>query len=68
MVFLSGIANFGSKVLDGVKKAAQWVALALHKVLSTISGPIGIIHSAIEGELGEGAKLVGAMERPVNKR
>ncbi|KAA6388549.1 MAG: hypothetical protein EZS28_015922 [Streblomastix strix] len=57
MGFFSGIANFGSKILDGVKKAAQWVAPALHKVLSTISGPVGMIHPGIGGALGAGANL-----------
>ncbi|KAA6359573.1 MAG: hypothetical protein EZS28_044900, partial [Streblomastix strix] len=63
MGFFSGIANFGSKILGGVKKAAQWVAPALHKVLSTISGPVGIIHPAIGGALGAGANLAGAVDR-----
>ncbi|KAA6389606.1 MAG: hypothetical protein EZS28_014866 [Streblomastix strix] len=57
MGFFSGIANFGSKILGGVKKAAQWVAPALHKVLSTISGPVSMIHPAIGGALGAGANL-----------
>ncbi|KAA6362250.1 MAG: hypothetical protein EZS28_042223, partial [Streblomastix strix] len=63
MGFFSGIANFGSKILGGVKKAAQWVAPALHKVLSTISGPVGMIHPAIGGALGAGANLAGAVDR-----
>ncbi|KAA6385344.1 MAG: hypothetical protein EZS28_019129 [Streblomastix strix] len=63
MGFFSGIANFGSKILGGVKKAAQWVALALHKVLSTISGPVGMIHPGIGGALGAGANLAGAVDR-----
>ncbi|KAA6367998.1 MAG: hypothetical protein EZS28_036475, partial [Streblomastix strix] len=64
----SGIANFGSKILGGVKKAAQWVAPALHKVLSTISGPVGMIHPAIGGALGAGANLAGALDRLYQKR
>ncbi|KAA6385164.1 MAG: hypothetical protein EZS28_019309 [Streblomastix strix] len=68
MGFYYGIANFGSKILDGVKKAAQWVAPTLHKVLSTISGPVEMIHLAIEGALGAGANLAGAVDRLVNKR
>ncbi|KAA6400861.1 MAG: hypothetical protein EZS28_003620 [Streblomastix strix] len=57
MGFFSGIANIGSKILGGVKKAAQLVAPALHKVMSTISGPVNMIHPAIGGELGAGANL-----------
>ncbi|KAA6403525.1 MAG: hypothetical protein EZS28_000953 [Streblomastix strix] len=68
MGFFSGIANFGSILLGGVKKAAQWVAPALHKVLSTISGPVGMIHPGIGGALGTGANLAGAVDRLVNKR
>ncbi|KAA6397821.1 MAG: hypothetical protein EZS28_006654 [Streblomastix strix] len=63
MGFFSGIANFGSKILGGVKKAAQWVAPALHKVLSTISGPVGMIHPGIGGALGAGANIAGAVDR-----
>ncbi|KAA6363939.1 MAG: hypothetical protein EZS28_040534, partial [Streblomastix strix] len=63
MGFFSGIANFGSKILGGVKKAAQWVAPALHKVLSTISGPVSKIHPAIGGALGAGANLAGAVDK-----
>ncbi|KAA6381792.1 MAG: hypothetical protein EZS28_022683 [Streblomastix strix] len=66
--FFSGIANFGSKILSGVKKAAQWVAPALHKVLSTISGPVGMIHPGIGGTLGAGANFAGAIDRLINKR
>ncbi|KAA6364552.1 MAG: hypothetical protein EZS28_039921, partial [Streblomastix strix] len=51
------------KILGGVKKAAQWVAPALHKVLSTISGPVGMIHPAIGGALGAGTNLAGAVDR-----
>ncbi|KAA6361267.1 MAG: hypothetical protein EZS28_043205 [Streblomastix strix] len=68
MGFSSRIANFGSKILGGVKKAAQWVAPALHKVLSTVSGPVGMIHPGIECALGVGANLAGAVDRLVNKR
>ncbi|KAA6369865.1 MAG: hypothetical protein EZS28_034609, partial [Streblomastix strix] len=52
----------------GVKKAAQWVAPALHKILSTVSGPVGMIHPGIGGALGAGANLAGAVDRLVNKR
>ncbi|KAA6403873.1 MAG: hypothetical protein EZS28_000597 [Streblomastix strix] len=68
MGFFSGITNFGSKILGGVKIAAQWVASVLQKVLSTISGPVGMIHPAIGGALGDGANLAGVVDRLVNKR
>ncbi|KAA6394955.1 MAG: hypothetical protein EZS28_009517 [Streblomastix strix] len=50
------------------KKAAQLVASALYKVLSTISGPVGMIHPGIEGALGAGANLAGIMDHSINKR
>ncbi|KAA6363819.1 MAG: hypothetical protein EZS28_040655 [Streblomastix strix] len=68
MGFFSGIANFGTKILGGVKKAAQQVAPALHKVLSTILGPVGMIHTATEDALGAGAIFAGIVDRLVNKR
>ncbi|KAA6399613.1 MAG: hypothetical protein EZS28_004861 [Streblomastix strix] len=63
MGFSSKIANFGSKILGGVKHAAQWVAAALHKVLSTVAGPVGMIHPAVGSTLGAGAGLAGAVDR-----
>ncbi|KAA6359344.1 MAG: hypothetical protein EZS28_045129, partial [Streblomastix strix] len=68
MGFFSKIANFGSKILGGVKHAAQWVAPALHKVLSTVAGPVGMIHPGIGGALGAGAGLAGAVDRLYSKR
>ncbi|KAA6357352.1 MAG: hypothetical protein EZS28_047121 [Streblomastix strix] len=61
-------SNFGSKILGDVKHAAQWIAPTLHKVLSTVVGPVGMIHPGIGGVLGAGAGLAGAVDRPVNKR
>ncbi|KAA6383858.1 MAG: hypothetical protein EZS28_020616 [Streblomastix strix] len=68
MGFFSKIANFGSKILGGVKHAAQWVAPALHKVLSTVARPVGMIHPGIGGALGAGAGLAGAVDRLYSKR
>ncbi|KAA6398052.1 MAG: hypothetical protein EZS28_006422 [Streblomastix strix] len=59
MGFFTVIANFGSKVLDGVRKTAYCVAPSLHKLQSTISGPVGMIHPAIVGALGAVANLAG---------
>ncbi|KAA6377098.1 MAG: hypothetical protein EZS28_027375 [Streblomastix strix] len=63
MGFFSKIANFGSKILGGVKHAAQWVAPALHKVLSTVAGPVGMLHPGIGAALGAGSNLAGAVDR-----
>ncbi|KAA6402077.1 MAG: hypothetical protein EZS28_002396 [Streblomastix strix] len=67
MGFFSGIENFGSKILGGVKIAAQQVAPALHQVVSTISGPVGMIHPGIGGALSAGANLAGAVDRQTSK-
>ncbi|KAA6403340.1 MAG: hypothetical protein EZS28_001135 [Streblomastix strix] len=68
MGFFSGIANIGSKFQANIKHAAQSVAPTLHKVLSTISGPVGMIHPGIGGAIGAGANRAGAVDRLVNKR
>ncbi|KAA6388579.1 MAG: hypothetical protein EZS28_015893 [Streblomastix strix] len=68
MGFFSKIANFGSKILGGVKYAAQWIDPTLHKVLNTVAGPVGMIHPAIGGALGAGAILAGAVDRLYSKR
>ncbi|KAA6361300.1 MAG: hypothetical protein EZS28_043174 [Streblomastix strix] len=44
MGFFSGLKNFGSKILTGIKKAASWVAPTLHKVMGTLSGPVSMLH------------------------
>ncbi|KAA6383889.1 MAG: hypothetical protein EZS28_020585 [Streblomastix strix] len=63
MGFFSKIANFGSKILGGVKHAVQWVAPALHSVFSKVAGPAGMIHPGIGAALGAGANLAGAVDR-----
>ncbi|KAA6395057.1 MAG: hypothetical protein EZS28_009415 [Streblomastix strix] len=68
MGFFSKIANFGSKILGGVKHAAQWVAPTLHKVLTTVTGPAGMIHPGIGAALSAGANLAGAVDRLYSKR
>ncbi|KAA6355696.1 MAG: hypothetical protein EZS28_048777 [Streblomastix strix] len=67
MGFFSKISNFRTKILGGVKNAAQWIAPTLHKILSTVAGPVGMIHLGIGGTLGAGANLAGAVDRLVNK-
>ncbi|KAA6379818.1 MAG: hypothetical protein EZS28_024656 [Streblomastix strix] len=67
MGFFSKIANFGSKILGGVKRAAQWIAPTLHKVLSTVAGPVGMIHPGIGDSLGAGANLAEAVDRLYSK-
>ncbi|KAA6379991.1 MAG: hypothetical protein EZS28_024482 [Streblomastix strix] len=68
MGFFSKIANFGSKILGVVKHAAQWIAPTLHKVLTTVAGPAGMINPGIGAALGAGAHLAGAVDRLYQKR
>ncbi|KAA6388812.1 MAG: hypothetical protein EZS28_015661 [Streblomastix strix] len=68
MGFFSKIANFGSKILGGVKHATQWIAPTLHKVLTTVAGPAGMIHPGIGAALGAGSNLAGAVDRLYQKR
>ncbi|KAA6391425.1 MAG: hypothetical protein EZS28_013050 [Streblomastix strix] len=44
MGFFSGLKNFESKILGGIKKVAGWVAPTLHKVMGTLSGPVSMLH------------------------
>ncbi|KAA6396810.1 MAG: hypothetical protein EZS28_007662 [Streblomastix strix] len=60
--FLENI-NFWFEDTWGVKHAAQWIDPTLHKVLSTVAHPVGMIHRAIGGALGSGASLAGAVDR-----
>ncbi|KAA6385069.1 MAG: hypothetical protein EZS28_019405 [Streblomastix strix] len=44
MGFGSGLKNFSSKILNGVTSEAIWVASVLHKVMDSVSGPLGAIN------------------------
>ncbi|KAA6403747.1 MAG: hypothetical protein EZS28_000727 [Streblomastix strix] len=68
MGFFSKIANFGSKILGEVKHAAQWIAPTLHKVLTTVAGPAGMINPGIGAALGAGSNLAGAVDRLYQNR
>ncbi|KAA6394174.1 MAG: hypothetical protein EZS28_010299 [Streblomastix strix] len=61
MRLFSKIANFGSKILGYVKHAAYWIVLTLYKVLSSVAGPVGMIHPGICGVLDAGAGLAEQM-------
>ncbi|KAA6380989.1 MAG: hypothetical protein EZS28_023484 [Streblomastix strix] len=47
MVFFSGLKNFGSKILGGIKKVSVWLAPTLHKVMGTLSGPVSMLHPGV---------------------
>ncbi|KAA6363665.1 MAG: hypothetical protein EZS28_040807, partial [Streblomastix strix] len=40
----------------------------LHKVLSTVAGPVRMTHPGIDGALDACANLAGAVDRLVNQR
>ncbi|KAA6386187.1 MAG: hypothetical protein EZS28_018285 [Streblomastix strix] len=49
MGFFSGLKNFGSKILNGIKKTADWVAPTLSKVMGALAGPVSTLHLGIRG-------------------
>ncbi|KAA6315152.1 MAG: hypothetical protein EZS28_055463 [Streblomastix strix] len=52
MGFFSGLKNFGSRILSGIKKIAGCVASTLHKVMGTLSGPVSMLHSGVRQMMG----------------
>ncbi|KAA6403680.1 MAG: hypothetical protein EZS28_000793 [Streblomastix strix] len=66
MGFWSGLSNFGSKVLRGVKKAAGWVALTLNNVLGTLAGPLSTLNPAKEAAMGVGQRIASGVDRYIN--
>lgn len=59
--------NFVSKILDGIKKAADWVAPTLNKVLGTFAVPVRTLNPAIGAAIGVGSRLVGGVDRYINR-
>ncbi|KAA6400505.1 MAG: hypothetical protein EZS28_003961 [Streblomastix strix] len=67
MGFRFGLKNFGSKILESITKAADWVAPTFNKVLGTLAAPVSMIHPAIGSAMEVGAKLAAQMEQTVRK-
>ncbi|KAA6370245.1 MAG: hypothetical protein EZS28_034228 [Streblomastix strix] len=67
MDFWSGLKNFGSKILGGIKKAAGWVAPTLKKVLDTLEGPVSTLHPGVAAVMGIGSRLAGGVSNYLNK-
>ncbi|KAA6390908.1 MAG: hypothetical protein EZS28_013566 [Streblomastix strix] len=68
MGFFSGIKNFGSKILNGIKKAAGWVAPTLHKVMGTLSGPVSMLHPGAGQIMGTVGNIAGKVDHYLNRR
>ncbi|KAA6379473.1 MAG: hypothetical protein EZS28_025001 [Streblomastix strix] len=67
MGFLSGLKNFGSKILGGITKAAGWVASTLNKILRTLAGPVSMIHPGVGAAMGLGQQIAGGVDRYINR-
>ncbi|KAA6375552.1 MAG: hypothetical protein EZS28_028921 [Streblomastix strix] len=63
MGFWSGLKNFGTKILGGIKKAASWVAPTLNKVLGTLAGPVSTLHPGVCAVMGIGSRLAGGITK-----
>ncbi|KAA6317228.1 MAG: hypothetical protein EZS28_055132 [Streblomastix strix] len=68
MGFFSGLKNFGSKILNGIKKTAGWVAPTLSKVMGALSGPVSMLHPGIGGIMGTVGNVAGKVDSYLNKR
>ncbi|KAA6380681.1 MAG: hypothetical protein EZS28_023793 [Streblomastix strix] len=68
MGFFSGLKNFGSKILGGIKQAASWIAPTLHKVMGTLAPAVSTIHPGIGGIMGTAGNITGGIDRHLNKR
>ncbi|KAA6403227.1 MAG: hypothetical protein EZS28_001242 [Streblomastix strix] len=68
MGFFSGLKNFGSKILGGIKKVAGWVAPTLHKVTGTLSGPVSMLNPGAGQIMGTIGNISGAVDRHLNKK
>ncbi|KAA6378877.1 MAG: hypothetical protein EZS28_025594 [Streblomastix strix] len=68
MGFFSGLKNFGSKILGGIKKVTGWVVPMLHKVMGTLSGPVSMLHPGDGQIMGTVGNIAGAVDRHLNTR
>ncbi|KAA6387069.1 MAG: hypothetical protein EZS28_017401 [Streblomastix strix] len=68
MGFFSGLKNFGSKILNGIKKTAGWVAPTLSKVMGALAGPVSTLHPGIGGIMGTVDNIAGKVDSYLNKR
>ncbi|KAA6378453.1 MAG: hypothetical protein EZS28_026023 [Streblomastix strix] len=48
-------------MLEGIKKAAGWVAPTLNKVLRTLAGPVSTLHPGVGAVMGIGSRLASGV-------
>ncbi|KAA6401614.1 MAG: hypothetical protein EZS28_002856 [Streblomastix strix] len=68
MGFLTGLKNFGSKILNDIKKTASWVAPTVSKVMDALAGPVSTLHPGIGGIMGTVGNIAGNVDSYLNKR
>ncbi|KAA6363747.1 MAG: hypothetical protein EZS28_040726 [Streblomastix strix] len=68
MGFFSGLKNFGSKILGGIKKAASWISPTLHKVMGTLAPVVSTLHPGAGAIMGTVGNIAGGIDRHLNKR
>ncbi|KAA6392454.1 MAG: hypothetical protein EZS28_012019 [Streblomastix strix] len=68
MGFFSGLKKFGSKILNGIKKTADWVSPTLSKVMGALAGPVSRLHPGIGGIISTVGNIAGKVDSYLNKR
>ncbi|KAA6386323.1 MAG: hypothetical protein EZS28_018147 [Streblomastix strix] len=68
MGFFSRLKNFGSKILNGIKKTAGTVAPTLNKIMGALAGPVSTLHPEIGGIMGTIGNIAGKVDSYLNKR
>ncbi|KAA6386333.1 MAG: hypothetical protein EZS28_018141 [Streblomastix strix] len=68
MGFFSGLKNFGSKILTGIKKTASWVAPTLHKVMTTLAPGASMLHPGAGAIMNTVGNIAGKVDGYLNKR
>ncbi|KAA6397868.1 MAG: hypothetical protein EZS28_006604 [Streblomastix strix] len=66
--FCSGLKNFGSKILGGIKKVAGWVASTQHKVMGTLSGSVSMLHPSAGLIMNTVGNIAGGIDMHLIKR
>ncbi|KAA6403930.1 MAG: hypothetical protein EZS28_000543 [Streblomastix strix] len=67
MGFFTGLKNFGSKIFNGIKKTADWVAPILSKVMGVLAGPVSTLHPGMGGIMGTVGNIAGKVDSYLNK-
>ncbi|KAA6395101.1 MAG: hypothetical protein EZS28_009368 [Streblomastix strix] len=68
MGFYSGLKNFGSKILGGIKKVSGWLAPTVHMIMGGLSGPVSMLHPGAGQIMGTIGNIAGGIDRHLNRR